>query len=44
MAQNIGWMRSYGVAQDGPVRDYAKRLQARPSWQAAYADAREFER
>jgi glutathione S-transferase len=44
MAQNIGWMRSYGVAKDGPIQDYAKRLQARPSWQAAYADAREFER
>ncbi|GHB01209.1 glutathione S-transferase [Algimonas arctica] len=44
MAQNIGWMRSYGVAKDGPVQDYAKRLKARPSWQAAYADAHEFER
>lgn len=43
MAQNIGWMRSYGVGHDGHVRAYAKRLQARPSWQAAYADAREFE-
>ncbi|MGB6229068.1 MAG: glutathione S-transferase family protein [Litorimonas sp.] len=44
MAQNIGWMRAYGVAREGAVADYAKRLQARPSWRAAYADAREFER
>ncbi|MEM9599477.1 MAG: glutathione S-transferase family protein, partial [Pseudomonadota bacterium] len=35
MAQNIGWMRSYGVGRKGPIRDYAKRLQARPSWQEA---------
>lgn len=44
MAQNIGWMRSYGVGHTGAVHTYAKRLQARPSWQAAYADASEFER
>lgn len=44
MAQNIGWMRSYGVGRDGAIRDYAKRLQARPSWQDAYSDAKEFER
>lgn len=44
MAQNIGWMRAYGVGHDGIVHAYAKRLQARPSWQTAYADAREFER
>lgn len=44
MAQNIGWMRAYGVGHEGAIHAYAKRLQARPSWQAAYADAREFER
>jgi glutathione S-transferase len=44
MAQNIGWMRSYGVGRDGVIQDYAKRLQARPAWQDAYSDAREFER
>ncbi|MEL6688231.1 MAG: glutathione S-transferase family protein [Pseudomonadota bacterium] len=43
MAQNVGWMRSYGVGKEGPVRDYAKRMQARPSWREAYSDAREFE-
>jgi glutathione S-transferase len=43
MIQNIGWMRAYGVGHEGAVHAYAKRLQARPSWQAAYADAREFE-
>lgn len=44
MAQNVGWMRSYGVGREGAIHDYAKRLQARPSWQEAYADAKEFER
>lgn len=44
MAQNVGWMRAYGVGRDGALQDYAKRLQARPSWQEAYADMREFER
>lgn len=44
MAQNIGWMRAYGIGHDGAVQAYAKRLQARPSWQTAYADAKEFER
>ena len=44
MAQNVGWMRSYGVGREGAITDYAKRLQARPSWQAAYADAKEFEK
>lgn len=44
MAQNVGWMRSYGIGREGPIADYAKRLQARPSWQEAYSDASEFER
>lgn len=44
MAQNVGWMRAYGEAKTGPIHDYAKRLQARPSWQTAYSDASEFER
>lgn len=44
MAQNVGWMRAYGIGHDGPVHDYAKRLQARPTWREAYADASEFER
>jgi glutathione S-transferase len=44
MAQNVGWMRSYGIGHEGAVHAYTKRLQARPSWQTAYADAREFER
>jgi glutathione S-transferase len=44
MAQNVGWMRAYGVGHKGAVHEYAKRLQARPSWQTAYSDASEFER
>ncbi|GLQ19639.1 glutathione S-transferase family protein [Algimonas porphyrae] len=44
MAQNLGWMRSYGIGRKGALRAYAKRLQARPSWQEAYSDMREFER
>ncbi|MEM7729376.1 MAG: glutathione S-transferase family protein [Pseudomonadota bacterium] len=42
-AQNVGWMRSYGVGRDGVIDAYAKRLQTRPSWREAYSDAREFE-
>jgi len=44
MAQNVGWIRAYGVGHTGAVHDYAKRLQARSAWQEAYADASEFER
>ena len=42
-AHNVGWMRSYGVGREGPIADYAKRLQARPSWREAYSDAKEFQ-
>jgi len=44
MAQNIGWMRAYGVGHEGAVHAYAKRMQSRPAWREAYSDAREFER
>lgn len=44
MAQNIGWMRAYGIGREGAIEDYAKRLQTRPSWQDAYSDAKDFER
>ncbi|MGB3456427.1 MAG: glutathione S-transferase family protein, partial [Litorimonas sp.] len=44
MAQNLGWMRSYGAGRDGALDAYAKRLQARQSWKDAYSDAREFQK
>lgn len=43
-AQNVNWMRAYGLARSGPLHDYMKRIAARPAWQRATADAAEFER
>lgn len=43
MAQNVNWMRGYGLARKGPLRDYIKRIMARPAWQRATDDAKEFE-
>jgi glutathione S-transferase len=43
-AQNVNWMRAYGMGRQGPLRDYMKRHLARPAWQRATADAKEFQR
>ena len=43
-AQNINWMRAYGMARSGPLDAYMRRHMSRPAWQAATADAAEFER
>ena len=43
-AQNVNWMRAYGMARSGPLDAYMKRHMARDTWQRATADASEFER
>ena len=43
-AQNVNWMRGYGLAKTRPLRDYIKRLMVCPAFARAYADTREFER
>ena len=43
-AQNVNWMRAYGMARSGPLDAYIKRHMARETWQRATADAAEFER
>lgn len=43
-AQNVNWMRAYGLARTGPLHDYMKRIAARPAWQRATVDAAKFER
>lgn len=43
-AQNVNWMRAYGMGRHGPLRDYIKRHMARPAWQRATDDAKDFER
>ena len=43
-AQNVNWLRAYGMARSGPLDAYMRRHMARPAWQAATADAAEFER
>ncbi|GLQ22795.1 glutathione S-transferase [Algimonas ampicilliniresistens] len=43
-AQNVNWMRAYGLAKTGPLRDYMHRLKARPAFARAFADAKDFER
>ena len=44
MAQNVNWMRGYGLGRKGPLRDYIKRIMARPAWQRATDDAKDFQR
>ncbi len=43
-AQNVNWMRAYGLNGGKPMRDYARRMRQRPAFQRAYADAADFER
>ena len=43
-AQNVNWMRAYGLARSGPLRDYMHRIKARPAWDRATSDAAEFQR
>lgn len=43
-AQNVNWMRAYGLGREGPLKDYMKRIMARPAWERATDDANEFER
>lgn len=43
-AQNVNWMRAYGLAKTGPLRDYMHRLKARTAFARAFADAKDFER
>ena len=43
-AQNVNWMRAYGMARSGPLDAYMKRHMARDTWQRATDDAAEFQR
>ena len=43
-AQNVNWMRAYGMARSGPLDDYMQRHRERPAWQRATDDAGEFQR
>lgn len=39
---NVHWAKAYGLCQDQVFTDYLNRLEARPAFQMAYADADQF--
>lgn len=42
-AHNINWARSYGLCQADIFKSYMSRMKARPAFQMAFADAKDFE-
>lgn len=42
IGHNVTWARGYGMCQDDVFRDYLSRLSKRPAFQAAFADAKNF--
>lgn len=42
-AHNINWAGSYGLCRSGVFKSYMAQMKARPAFQMAFADAKEFE-
>lgn len=42
VGHNVHWAKAYGLCQDHVFSDYLARLEARPAYQLAYADADQF--
>ena len=43
MGQNINWAGAYGLCRTDVFKSYMSRMKARPAFQLAFADAKEFE-
>ena len=42
-AHNVNWARAYGLCDTDVFKSYMSRMKARPAFQMAFADAKEFE-
>ena len=43
MGQNINWAAAYGLCRNETFKSYMSRMKARPAFQLAFADAKDFE-